>query len=160
MWSTSNPLSASLSATAATTVTSTLSCSHSEFLRRHARRLLRDGRALPPSKSLPVLRRVLDAGLMPELNLMDLYGVRASLQLKHVLHLLARELGYADWSLCKRQIDGCDPALLDRYRFEQGQFADFRQNWFADLPTARQWQQVHGGYLITYGKQAVAILSD
>lgn len=154
MWSTHHPLLSSQSATILT------SCPHSEFLRRHARRLLRDARALPPSQSLPVLRRVLDVGLMPELKLMDLYAVRASLQLKHVLQVLARELGFADWALCKREIDASDPALLDRYRFEQGQFGDYRQNWFADAATARQWQQQHGGYIVTYGKQAVAILVD
>lgn len=153
MWSTSHPLFKQSRTVAGE------ACCNSEFLRRHARRLVRDGRADQPSKALPVLRRVIDAGLMPELAVTDLYNVRETLQLKHILHTLARELGFASWDVCKQEIDRRDTALLDRYRFEQGQFGDFEQNWFPDEPTARVWQQQNGGYIVNYGKQAVAILT-
>jgi len=153
MWSTSHPLFKQLSTVAGEP------CCNSEFLRRHARRLVRDGRADQPSKALPVLRRVIDAGLMPELAVTDLYGVRETLQLKHILHMLARELGFPNWDICKQEIDLRETAVLDRYRFEQGQFGDFEQNWFPDEPTARAWQQANGGYIVNYGKQAVAILA-
>ncbi|MFJ9452700.1 MULTISPECIES: hypothetical protein [unclassified Herbaspirillum] len=152
MWSTSHPLFKQLRNVAGEPC-------NSEFLRRHARRLVRDGRADQPSKALPVLRRVIDAGLMPELAVTDLYNVRETLQLKHILHTLARELGFASWDVCKQDIDRCDTTALDRYRFEQGQFGDFEQNWFPDEPTARAWQQENGGYIVNYGRQAVAILA-
>jgi len=154
MWSTSHPLPETIRNVAGEPV-----C-NSEFLRRHARRLVRSGRDAQPSKALPVLRRVIAAGVMPELSVTDLYAVRASLQLKHVLHMLGRELGYANWDGCKQEIDACGAEVLDRYRLEQGQFGDFRQNWFSDAATAHAWQQHNGGYLIAYGKQAVAILAD
>jgi hypothetical protein len=153
MWSTSHPLLEQFRTDAGEP------CRNSEFLRRHARRLVRDGRAHQPSKALPVLRRVIDAGLMPELAVTDLYNVRETLQLKHILHTLARELGFASWDACKQEIDHCDTVVLDRYRFEQGKFGDFAQNWFPDEPTARAWQQENGGYIVNYGKQAVAILA-
>lgn len=152
MWSTAHPLSDTLHSNSPSNPT------NSEFLRRHARRLVREGRSAEPSKALPVLRRIIDAGLMPELSVTDLYAVRETLQLKHVLHMLAHELGFSAWELCKPEIDQRDTVVLDRYRLEQGQFGDFSQNWFADEQTARQWQQANGGYLISYGKQAVAIL--
>jgi hypothetical protein len=158
MWSTSHPLFKQLRTELRTAAGEP--CCNSEFLRRHARRLVRDGRADQPSKALPVLRRVIDAGLMPELAVTDLYNVRETLQLKHILHTLARELGFAGWDICKQEIDRCDTAVLDRYRFEQGQFGDFEQNWFPDEATARAWQQANGGYIVNYGKQAVAILTE
>ena len=85
--------------------------------------------------------------------------MRASIQLKHVLHMLARELDFSAWEICKDSIDQMSPAVLDRYRLELGMFGDYQQNWFADAATARDWQQQNGGYLINYGQQVVAILA-
>lgn len=160
MWSTSHPLFKPSSSSFPVIGESACSGRNSEFLRRHARRLVRSGRADEPSKALPVLRRVIAAGVMPELSVTDLYAVRASLQLKHVLHTLARELGFASWDTCKQEVDERSADVLDRYRFEQGQFSDFQQNWFSDVQTARTWQQSNGGYLVAYGTQVVAILTD
>ena len=78
--------------------------SNSDFLRRYARRLLRQARADEPLKTLPVLRRIIATQVMPELRVTDLYAVRASIQLKHVLHMLARELEFSAWEVCKHSI--------------------------------------------------------
>lgn len=132
---------------------------NSDFLRRYARRLLRNARADEPSKALPVLRRIVAMQVTPELRVTDLYAVRASLQLKHILHTLAKELGFPAWEICMQHIDACSSAVLDRYRLELGMFNDYQQNWFADAATARAWQKLNGGYLLAYGRQAVAILA-
>lgn len=153
MWSTSLPVSNNSRNDFASHL------SNSDFLRRYARRLLRDARSLESSKSLPVLRRVIATKVMPELRVTDLYAVRTSIQLKHILHTLAKELGYAAWELCKQDIDVCSTAKLDRYRLELGMFGDFQQNWFSDAATALDWQKVNGGYLVAYGSQTVAILA-
>lgn len=153
MWSTSLPLSSNPRHDFGNHL------SNSDFLRRYARRLLRDARSLESSKSLPVLRRIIAMKVMPELRITDLYSVRVTLQLKHVLHTLAKELGYPAWELCKRDIDGCHTGKLDRYRLELGLFGDFQQNWFPNETTALDWQKVNGGYLIAYGSQTVAILA-
>jgi hypothetical protein len=151
MWSTSIP-PLSYHATG-------LSATNSEFLRRYARRLLRDARAPEASKAMPVLRRIVAVRLVPEMRLTDLYASRTTLQLKHLLHMLARELGFPAWEVCKREIDCCDTKMLDRYRLELGMFGDYEKNWFVDIDTALAWQGEHGGYLVRYGKQAVAILA-
>lgn len=153
MWSTSLPVSNN----ARNDLGSNLS--NSDFLRRYARRLLRAARSSEPSRALPFLRRIIAMRIMPELRVTDLYAVRETLQLKHVLHTLAKELGFPAWEVCARQIDACSPQMLDRYRLELGMFGDYQQNWFADEATARDWQELHGGYVIAYGKQAVAILA-
>ena len=143
MWSTANPIP--------------LGVSHVEFLRRHARRLLRAAHA-DASRALPVLRRIEAAGVIPAHTLTELFAARESVRLKHVLNLLAAELGYADWAACKHQVDARPGAELDALRFDAGCFGDFATNWFADHAAARAWQAVHGGYLVRYGSQTVAIL--
>lgn len=132
---------------------------NSDFLRRYAKRLLRAARADGGSESLPVLRRIVAMQVTPEISVAELFPLRASLQLKHVLHTLARELGFPSWEICARQVDAQPSRLLDRYRFELGMFRDFETNWFPDMALAQDWQRSHGGYLIAYGRQAVAILA-
>ncbi|RQO34295.1 hypothetical protein DBR37_11890 [Herminiimonas sp. KBW02] len=153
MWSTS----LAVGVTAADGFNNNLS--NSDFLRRYARRLLRHARADEPVKTLPVLRRIIAMQVMPELRVTDLYAVRTSIQLKHVLHMLARELEFSAWEVCKHSIDRLPAAVLDRYRLELGMFGDYRKNWFPDIVTARAWQQQNGGYLVSYGRQVVALLA-
>ena len=152
MWSTSSPV---------------IDCSryglnnspdNTSFLRRYARRLLRDVREGGTARALPILRRLIAQKITPELRLQELYAVRNSIQLKHMLHLLARELGFAAWERCKDEIDRYPASLLDRYRLDLGMYGDYQQNWFASRDLADAWQAEHGGYLIQYGRQVVAIL--
>ncbi len=90
MWSTSCPSSSSVS--------------NSDYLRKHARRLLcaalLDG---DTSASLPVLRRLLATLATKVERLADLNASREALQLKHLLAMLAVELGYAHWDACKQE---------------------------------------------------------
>jgi hypothetical protein len=144
MWSTSCPISSSVS--------------NSDYLREHARRLLRHVRDGDTSAAMPVLRRLLATKATRAERVADLHEIRAELQLKHVLTMLAAELGYASWDACKLDIDGQAGAIIDRYRLDAGAFSDFEMNWFANLPEALDWQRAHGGYIVRYGEQAVAIL--
>ncbi|WP_061136205.1 hypothetical protein [Caballeronia fortuita] len=144
MWSTSCPISSSVS--------------NSDYLREHARRLLRHARDGDASASMPVLRRALAAKVTRAERLADLHAIRDDLQLKHLLAMLAAELGYADWDACKADIDTQPGAAIDRYRLDAGAFNDFEKNWFANESDAREWQRAHGGYIVRYGEQAVAIL--
>ncbi|SAK49470.1 hypothetical protein AWB82_01310 [Caballeronia glebae] len=107
---------------------------------------------------MPVLRRLLAAKVMRAERLADLHAIRDDLQLKHVLSMLAAELGYASWDVCKSDIDKQPGAIIDRYRLDAGAFNDHEKNWFASEPEAREWQRAHGGYIVRYGEQAVAIL--
>jgi hypothetical protein len=144
MWSTSCPITSSVS--------------NSDYLREHARRLLRHARDGDTSASMPVLRRLLAARITPAARLADLHALRAGLRLKHLLALLAAELGHANWDACKAAIDTQPGAVIDRYRLDAGAFNDFEKNWFANEADALGWQRVHGGYVVGYGEQAVAIL--
>jgi hypothetical protein len=144
MWSTSCPVSSSVS--------------NSDYLREHARRLLRLARDGDTSASLPVLRRLLAAGITRDERLAGLNAARASLQLKHLLSMLAVELGYANWEACTLDIDTQPAARIDRYRLDAGAFNDFEKNWFANEADALAWQRGNGGYVVRYGEQAVAIL--
>jgi hypothetical protein len=145
MWSTSSPVISALP--------------NSAFLRHHARHLLRHATSRDTSRALSVLRRLYAARVIPEHRLTALHAQREQLQLKHMLALLAHELGYANWAACLAQIDACDAARLDAYRLDAGQFGDHQHQWFSDEATARAWQREHGGYVVRYGTQAVAILA-
>jgi hypothetical protein len=144
MWSTSCPISSSVS--------------NSDYLREHARRLLRHAREGDTSAAMPVLRRLAASNVTRAERLADLHAMRDELQLKHVLSMLAVELGYENWDACKPDIDAQPGAIIDRYRLDAGAFNDFEKNWFATMREARDWQRAHGGYLVRYGEQAVAIL--
>jgi len=144
MWSTSCPISSSVS--------------NSDFLREHARRLLRHARDGDTSASMPVLRRLLAAKVTRAERLADLHAMSGDLQLKHLLAMLAAELGYASWAVCKPDIAERAGAIIDRYRLDAGAFNDYEKNWFANEADAREWQRAHGGYIVRYGEQAVAIL--
>jgi hypothetical protein len=147
MWSTSAPR------TANSDLTST------EFLRRHARRLLRLAHGESTSTAMPVLRRLLASNVIRDATtLMQLHEKRAEIQLKHVLNMLAVELGHAGWDACKAVVDRQAPAVIDRYRFDAGAFGDYEKVWFANAAESREWQREHGGYIVEYGDQAVAIL--
>lgn len=144
MWSTSCPIASPVS--------------HGNYLREHARRLLRLARDGDTSASMPVLRRLLTARILPAGGLAHLHARRTDLQLKHLLALIAAELGYANWDTCKAAIDTQPDAVIDRYRLDAGAFNDFEKNWFANEAEALDWQRAHGGYVVRYGEQAVAIL--
>ncbi|KXU88644.1 hypothetical protein CR51_34360 [Caballeronia megalochromosomata] len=144
MWSTSCPISSSVS--------------NSDYLREHARRLFRHARDGDTSASMPVLRRLLAANVTRAQRLADLHASRDDLQLKHLLAMLAGELGYASWDACKLDIDTQPDASIDRYRLDAGAFNDYEKNWFANEADALEWQRAHGGYIVRYGEQAVAIL--
>jgi hypothetical protein len=146
MWSTSAPRTAHSVST------------NTEFLRRHARRLLCRARAESTSTAMPVLRRLLAAGVMRDATLAQLHENRAETQLKHVLNMLAVELGHFGWDACKAAIDTQAPAVIDRYRFDAGAFGDYEKIWFASAAESREWQRENGGYIVEYGDQAVAIL--
>jgi len=131
--------------------------SNTDFLRRHARGMLRSAHSDQPSKALPIARRVHAGGVMPGLRVTELYRARTTLQLKHMFRTVAAELGYATWDACKRDIDRRTPDVLDRFRLDLGAFGDHEQIWFADHPTAVAWQREHGGRMVEYGKQAVVM---
>lgn len=130
---------------------------NADFLRRHARHMLRDAHSDKPGKALPIVRRVHAAGISPEPRLTHLYHARHSLQLKHMLRTIATELGYATWAACKNDVDRRPPQVLDRFRLDMGAFGDFNQLWFASETAAQQWQKEHGGHLVVYGRQAVVM---
>ncbi|WP_244825659.1 hypothetical protein [Caballeronia sp. TF1N1] len=144
MWSTSCPISPP--------------ASNGDYLREHARRLLRQARDGDSSAALPVLRRLQSADITRASRLTDLHAKRDALQLKHVLAMLAKELGYSSWDACKNDIDTEPAARIDRYRLDAGAFNDYERNWFANEADALAWQRANGGYLVPYGEQVVAIL--
>ena len=134
------------------------SLSNTEFLRRCARRMLNDVHSTHPSQALPAVRRLHTANVLPAVRLTDLYRQRNAIRLKHVLHAIAAELGYANWTDCKREVDRRPATLLDRFRMDIGAYGDYNKLWFADEGAARDWQLQNGGHVVVYGKQAAVVV--
>lgn len=130
---------------------------NNEFLRRHAQVLLRQAQSARTEACMPILRRLHGARILPYARLVELYRARASVQLKHLLRLLSKELGYADWATCKRGVDALPSSALDRFRVDSGGYGDQHRLWFADPSEAQAWQRQHGGRLIAYGNQALLL---
>lgn len=160
MWSTSRPVLSHSANPAASSAGHRVGPNpgNTQFLRHHARRLLDCVRTGNTSASLPVMRRLLASGAVKVTGLSALREARASIQLKHVLNMLATELGYPGWDACKAVADTRGPEAIDRYHFDAGAFGDFEKTWFSIAAQAREWQREHGGYIVGYGDQAVAIL--
>lgn len=133
--------------------------SNTDFLRRYARRLLREAHAPQASRALPILRRLLAQRVMAQQRLSDCFREREAVQLKHLLRMIAGELGYGDWAACKQDIDRQPVERLDRFRVDLGAFGDYHRVWFSTPEEARRWQTEHGGRVIGYGSQAVVISS-
>lgn len=133
------------------------STSNTKFLRKVARRMLRDVHSDQPSRAMPAIRRVHQARILPAGRLTELYHARAALQLKHMLRTIAVELGFPNWEACKREIDHRPPGMLDRFRLDLGAFGDYNQVWFSNEAAAQQWQKENGGHVVVYGSQAVVM---
>lgn len=131
--------------------------SNADFLRKVARRLLRDAHSIHASAAMPAIRRVHRAGVLPVQRLTDLYHARETLQLKHMLRTVAVELGYPGWEACKHDIDAQPASVLDRFRLDLGAFGDYNQVWFSNEAEAQQWQKENGGHVVVYGAQAVVM---
>ena len=130
------------------------------FVRRHARRLLRDARSDSLVASLPAIRMLHRCGVCrPQQSVAQIHRERHRVQLKHVLRAVAIELGFPDWERCRAQIDDLPASALDRYRLDLPG-GGYPNLWFSSEVQARQWQRSHGGDVRRYGPQAVVLNSS
>jgi hypothetical protein len=122
----------------------------------HARFLHRAACSDSLSSGMPVLRRLQRAGIHAELPLPGLWARRDAVQRKHVLRMLAREMGFADWERCKAHLARSSPQAVDHLKlgFEwTGRF----NHWFAGEAAAVEHMERHGGRLMRWGDHSVVV---
>lgn len=125
----------------------------------HARHLHRAVRSQALSSSLPVLRRLQRAGVNPELSLPAFWAARGMLQRKHILRMLAREMGFTDWEACRPHVDRCAPDAVDHLKLGHEWTGRF-SHWYANEAQARAHQREHGGRLLRWGDHTVVALTE
>ncbi|XZG68959.1 hypothetical protein ACTSKR_09865 [Chitinibacteraceae bacterium HSL-7] len=98
--------------------------------------------------ALPVLRRLLSSGALASQPLPRLFEKRLELQRKHVLRLLAREAGYAEWAFYRA-------ALLAGHAEALEPTMSTLNHWFASHAEAERHLAIHGGTIRRHGAHAM-----
>ena len=106
--------------------------------------------------ALPVLRRLLRAGLFPATSLPQLHRRRESVRRKHLLRMLAIESGYESWEAFVPVLESAAPrelAFVKALRVRASQL----NLWFPSHGAASDFAREHGGEVIPVGSQAVVV---
>lgn len=119
-----------------------------------ARRLHRAAQSSALADSLPALRRLQQAAVLPAMALPELHRRRAEWRRRHFLQVLAREAGYPDWEAYR-------PALADLSSHDVAPdlVADAARAkpWFSTEAQALAHAALHGGRVLRVGRQAVVL---
>ncbi|QLI82506.1 hypothetical protein HZU75_13765 [Chitinibacter fontanus] len=125
-----------------------------QFYLRQARLLQRAVESTSPSIALPVLRRLLQAGVMGQTPLPQLFRTRSQLQRKHFLLLLAVEAGFPSWELMRPALAHMPADDIAAQQYLASGSAQLKL-WFRDTESAAQYVAEHGGKVISLGQQAI-----
>jgi hypothetical protein len=123
-----------------------------------ARRLHRLSLRGSLASTLPVLRRLIRAGLFPTLSLPELHRQRGSIRRKHILRMLAIESGYRSWEEFLPMLESAartDLPFTENSRIDPSQL----NLWFSSLDLAVRFTREYGGEAVSVGPQAVVLLT-
>jgi hypothetical protein len=109
--------------------------------------------------ALPVLRRLLRAGLFPATTLPQLHRSRESVRRKHLLRMLAIESGYRSWEEFVPALEAASAADLPFVRALRVQASQLNL-WFPSQDSASEFARQHGGEVIPIGSQAVVVPAE
>ena len=130
-----------------------------ELMRRQARRLHRAALSGSIAPSLPALRRVHAADIIPDRPLSVLYRERQGLKRKHFLRALAVEAGFPDWERFRSHLGQMPPESFDHFKVVDEWFV-FLSAWFSNEEQAHAFARQHGGRMLRVGSQAVVVSPD
>lgn len=130
--------------------------SAADLVRRQARRLHRSAASASLSTALPVLRRLVTAGVFPGTSLKDMFRRREMIRRKHLLRLLAREAGSNSWENFHPALIQLDPRAVDHFWIDECGYA-FLNLWFPNEPAAQTFAAANGGRVLRIGAQAVVV---
>lgn len=121
---------------------------------REAKRLHHGAKSDALSSSLPVLRRLLSAGVLRNTTLPKAFHARSGLQRKHFLRLLALEAGFPSWETYRPILMTTHPSELDAFVVLEKGWA-FLHNWFPSVEQAEVAKT--GGRVVRIGSHAVVL---
>lgn len=132
------------------------STSSIERVAREARRLHRAVQSDRLSSALPVLRRLLRAGVVTDASLTELHARRTTLQRKHFLRLLACEAGYLSWEAYRPVLARLRAEDLPHFELHEPGPAQLHV-WFSTPALASEYAAAQGGRVFQVGTQAVVV---
>ncbi|MEX0336945.1 hypothetical protein [Vibrio tubiashii] len=123
---------------------------------REAKVLQKLARSESLSRSLPVLRRLLNAKVLTNISLIELKNNASIVKRKHLLQMLAYENGATSWAEFKHQIVAAPEGsiLPNSIELRNG---GYPVHWFANATEATTYRDHHGGKVIRLGNQAAVV---
>ncbi|OEE60194.1 hypothetical protein A1OK_11970 [Enterovibrio norvegicus FF-454] len=108
------------------------------------------------AQSLPVLRRLLESKIFTDITLPELKRHSASIQRKHLLHMLAAENGWSCWADFKKIVSAAPKGTLLPYSTERLD-AGYLVQWFSSVSEAQRYTEQHSGKVVKVGSQAAVV---
>lgn len=125
-----------------------------DIVLREARRLHRAAASPSLETALPVLRRLLAARVLPMRTLPECHRLRARVQRKHLLRMLAIEAGCAQWDDWRSLLVSGAAAAPD---YATARDVGRLKHWFVDPSDAVRHAAGCGGTVVCIGGQAAVV---
>lgn len=129
-----------------------------QSFKREAKKLHKQTSSANKLEALPVIRRLIKHNVFLRISIMELLKQRAEIKLKHIYHLLAKEVGYQTWAELKQQLSSLSDDQKLHYSLKL-KGAGYPNLWFSNLAQAESYVQLNGGEAISVGEQAVVLPS-
>ena len=127
-----------------------------QIVLREAKRLHRAASSDSLSSALPVLRRLIAAGAMPNVSLPELFRRRSTVQRKNILRMLAIEAGDQSWEDYRPKLELVDAKHFESFEILDKGYANLNL-WFSNKAEAQLFARENGGRVVIVGGQAVVL---
>lgn len=131
--------------------------SAADMVLRIARSLHRAAYSESKVISLPVLRRLLASATLTAVSLPELHHHRDIIQRKHILRMLAVEVGYKCWEDYRHALDSMKVDELSHFDHLR-RTAGYPNLWFSNYDEAQDYAKENTGYALRVGEQAVVLI--
>lgn len=107
--------------------------------------------------ALPVLRRLLATATLTAISLPELYRSRDIIQRKHILRMLAVEVGFKCWEDYRHALDTMSVEQLSHFDHLR-RTAGYPNLWFSNYDEAQDYARENNGHALRVGQQAVVLI--
>ncbi len=131
--------------------------SAADLVLRIARNLHRAAYSESKVMALPVLRRLLTTATLTAISLPELFRCRDIIQRKHILRMLAVEVGFKCWEDYRHALDTMTADQLAHFDHLR-RTASYPNLWFSSYAEAQNYAKENNGKALRVGEQAVVLI--
>lgn len=128
-----------------------------DLVLRIARNLHRAAYSESKVIALPVLRRLLSSATLTAVSLPELHRNRDIIQRKHILRMLAVEVGFKCWEDYRHALDSMGVEQLSHFDHLR-RTAGYPNLWFSNYEEAQDYARENTGHALRVGEQAVVLI--